>query len=167
LGVFPIAFTFLLLFDSLALSPQQILYHFTMAPAIHLQRAPLQRFLLLSLLAFYVDISTTATIPTGQSLTAPVNSASSTIALHNEEEHYYCSRQEEFLTHAFEGKDCLVAIEKMRHVEETEHKKHLFEFREAPSHHEYPYETEKMPRKYVSGRFCWRRTPAKVFVLVD
>lgn len=127
-----------------------------MTSATHLPQASSRCLLLLSLLAFCIDVSVAATIQLGQPLT------STTTALNATEGHYYCSRQEEFLTDAFEGKDCLVAIEKLRRIEETVHHMHPYEFRELPSHHEHPFETQKMPRKYVSG-MCRRSSLERAY----
>lgn len=124
-----------------------------MTPTRYLPRASLQPLFLLCLLASNINISAAATIQLPQPLTAQTNFTSSTPTLNATASHYHCSRQAEFLTPTFEGNDCLAAIEKLRRVEETTHKMHLYEFREMPSHHEHPYMTQKMPRKYVSGMF--------------
>ncbi len=124
----------------------------------YLPRASKGRFWLLSLLVLCVDVSAGATVQLGQSLSQQANLTSSTIALNTTKGHYHCSRQADFMTDTFDGKDCLAAIEKLRRIEEAAHNTRLYEFYEPPHHHEHPYPTQEMPRKYVSGKCPMKET---------
>lgn len=103
-------------------------------------------------LCMSIDISAAVSIQSRQSLTLPVNLTSTTTALNTTSEHWSCNRQAEFITDSFDGNDCLTAIDKLYRTEVSGQKKQIYEFRDLPSFHVYPYPTQSVPRKYVTGK---------------